>query len=88
MSQPAATSPRRLRVQVRDADLRMVAPLDHYAEAEFVPKFNPVSRETCGTFLVKLPMDLPEGRGPNPAAAAFLQPGAGVVASLDGQRFF
>lgn len=81
-------TPRKLRLQVRAADLRVVAPIDTYDEAEIVPKFNPVSLETCGTFLIKLPMRRYDDHGTlgwNPAAVALLEDGAGITSSLDRQ---
>lgn len=73
---------RALRLYVRDDALRIVAPLDRYETAEVVPKFNPVSLETCGTVEVS-------GVDANSRAGrALLAPGAGLVASLDGHRFF
>jgi hypothetical protein len=68
-------------MQVRDAALQIVAPVDHYFDAEIVSKWNPTSVETCGTFTVRLPME-------SRAAAALREDGAGLVASLDGVRFF
>lgn len=81
--------PRKLRLQVRAADLTVVAPIDVYTEVELVPKFNPVSLETCGTFLVRMPMRTRDSWGRlrwNRAAAALLEDGAGITSSLDGQR--
>lgn len=73
---------RTLRLQVRDADLNIVTVLDRYESCEIVPKFNPRSIETCGTFEVDgIDVD-------SLAGDALLQPGAGLVASLDGVRFF
>lgn len=82
-------SDRKLRLQVRNADLLVVAPLDLYSEAEFVLKWNPISLETCSTFMVSLPMRRRDAFGRlrwNPAAVALLEDGAGITSSLDGQR--
>lgn len=73
---------RDLRLYVRDEQLRTVTILDRYETAEVVPKFNPVSLETCGTLEVSgIAVDSRAGR-------ALLAPGAGINVSLDGKRFF
>lgn len=81
--------PRKLRLQVRRADLKIAAPIDVYTEAEIVVKFNPVNLETCSTFMVRMPMRVRDGSGRlrwNRAATALLETDAGITSSLDGER--
>lgn len=71
-----------LRIQAVDASLNVIGPVDDYETAEFVCKFGPVSVETCGTFTITgIPRDSRTG-------LALTNGGAGVIASLDGRRFF